>query len=199
VSGKTAAAAPHEGVFSKMLGRIKPLFRQPLDPRVKHMVEVFGEQAVKNLIAAFRNTRETATAELNDALKRAEALAPPPAHGTFVWHELMTRDVPAARRFYADLFGWAQRDVEMMPDFNYTIMRHISKDVAGLMAITPEQGDMPPGWLVYVAVDDVDSAADKAEALGGEIVVPAHDIPVGRWAMLKDPTGATICVYKARA
>jgi hypothetical protein len=66
------------------------------------------------------------------------------------------------------------------------------------MAMTPEQTDLPPGWTLYVAVDDVDAAAEKAESLGGEIVVPAHDIPVGRWAMLKDPGGAMICVYKGR-
>ena len=66
------------------------------------------------------------------------------------------------------------------------------------MAIGPEHGDMPSGWGVYIAVDDVDAAAEKAERLGGEIIVPAHDIPVGRWAMIKDTAGAVLCLYRAK-
>ena len=26
--------------------------------------------------------------------------------GKFVWHDLMTTDVPAVKKFYGDLFGW---------------------------------------------------------------------------------------------
>ena len=188
----------HEGVFHKMMGRIKPLFRKPLDPRIKHMVEVFGEQAVKGLIAAYRETRDTAEIELRDALARAEALKPPPVHGAWAWHELMTTDVAGSKRFYGELFGWEAHDLEMMPGFNYTLFRHKGKDCGGMMALAPEHGDMPPGWGVYVTVDEVDAAAERAESLGGEVVVPPHDIPVGRWAMIKDPNGAMICLYRAK-
>ena len=27
-------------------------------------------------------------------------------HGAFSWFELMTTDVPAAKKFYSDLLGW---------------------------------------------------------------------------------------------
>jgi predicted enzyme related to lactoylglutathione lyase len=191
------AAAAHEGVFHKMMGRIKPLFRKPLDPRIKHMVEVFGEQAVKGLIAAYRETRDTAEAELREALARAEALKPSPVHGAWAWHELMTNDVAGSKRFYGELFGWEAYDLEMMPGFNYTLFKHQGKECGGMMALAPEHGHMPPGWGVYVTVDDVDAAAERAELLGGEVIVPPHDIPVGRWSMIKDPGGAMICLYRA--
>jgi predicted enzyme related to lactoylglutathione lyase len=193
-----SAAAAHDGVFRKMLQRVKPLFAKPIDPRIRHMVEAFGEEAVKGLIAAYRKSRDTADAELADALARAEAMKPPPVHGSWAWHELMTHDVSGARRFYSGLFGWEPYDIEMMPGFTYTVFRHEGKDAGGMMQIRPEQGDMPPGWSVYVTVDDVDAAADRAETLGGEVLVPPHDIPVGRWALIKDPTGATICLWKAK-
>lgn len=182
-----------------MFDRVKPIFKQPLDPRIKHLVEVFGTEAVVGLMEAYRKRQDDAHHdELRDAVTRAEITKAPPMHGSWAWHELMTRDVPGSKRFYREVFGWESNDIEMMPGFNYTTFRKNGQDIGGMMDIRPEHGDMQPGWSVYVAVDDVDSAADMAESLGGEIIVPPHDIPVGRWAMVKDPAGAVICLYRAK-
>lgn len=123
---------------------------------------------------------------------------PPPPPGSFVWFELMSADVNRARRFYTQLFGWKTSDMEMMPGFNYTMFENRKQPIAGMMPITSEHGDMKPHWDVYVSVRDVDAVAQQCEVLGGEVVIPPHDIPVGRWAMLQDPTGAKIAIYKAR-
>src|SRR5262245_3646558 len=37
----------HESVWGKLFKRVKPLFSKPLDPRIKQLVEVFGEEAVR--------------------------------------------------------------------------------------------------------------------------------------------------------
>lgn len=194
------AAGDGGGVFKRLLDRIKPLFNKPLDPRIKHMVEVFGVEAVAGLMDAYRRKQDAA--HRDELVATLNALDGRPAlfrHGAWAWHELMTSDTAAAKMFYRDMFGWQASDIEMMPGFHYTTFAHNGTDVGGMMAIGPEHGGMQPGWGVYIAVDDVDSAADKAEALGGEIVVPAHNIPVGRWAMVKDPAGAVICLYRAHS
>ena len=122
----------------------------------------------------------------------------PPKPGSFVWHELMTRDTSRAKNFYSKLFGWKMQDDEMMPGFIYTMISNKGDMLGGMMAITPEQGDTPPHWMIYISVRDVDATAAQCEAAGGEIIVPAHDIPVGRWALLQDPTGAKFAIYKGR-
>jgi predicted enzyme related to lactoylglutathione lyase len=33
-----------------------------------------------------------------------------PKQGDFVWHELLTSDVPAAADYYAKVLGWSVRD-----------------------------------------------------------------------------------------
>jgi len=33
--------------------------------------------------------------------------------GCFAWNELNTRDVPAAKAFYPEVFGWAPNDLDM--------------------------------------------------------------------------------------
>ena len=58
---------------------------------------------------------------------------------------------------------------------------------------------MPPlanPWLVYFAVDDCDSAFEKATSTGASVIVPPMDIPHGRFAILKDPQGAEFAVIK---
>ena len=34
-------------------------------------------------------------------------------HGRFVWYELITTDVAAAKVFYADVVGWGTQDASM--------------------------------------------------------------------------------------
>lgn len=119
-------------------------------------------------------------------------------HGAFGWCELMTTDVEAAKRFYAELFGWTIRShthdyVEGMGKVEYNVIEAGGTEVGGMMAWPPQDRGNPPYWGVYVTVDDVDAAADKARELGGAIVVPLTDIPgVGRFCVIRDPQGAVI-------
>ena len=67
----------------------------------------------------------------------------------------------------------------------------------GMLAITPQMGNIPPNWLVYFAVDDCDAKVKKATELGATVMKPADDIPgVGRFAILTDPQGAAFALIK---
>jgi len=110
--------------------------------------------------------------------------------GTLCWNELATRDVEAARKFYASLFGWAPK---VSPE--YTEWHVGSKAIGGLMkASAPE---IPPHWLVYFMVDDVDASTKKAKSLGARTYVEPMDIPkVGRFSVVADPHGASFALFK---
>ena len=116
--------------------------------------------------------------------------------GRFVWYELMTTDIPGAARFYGDVVGWRTRDWEGPTP--YTLLTSGETTLGGAWPLTDElraQG-VPPHWLPYVAVRDVDATAAEATRLGGGVVVPAQDIPnTGRFAVLRDPQGAAFAVY----
>ncbi|HEX3848320.1 MAG TPA: VOC family protein [Steroidobacteraceae bacterium] len=120
------------------------------------------------------------------------------AQGAFVWYELMTGDVGAAKKFYGSVVGWTTQDMPM-PGMTYTIFSIGTTQVGGMMTLPKEAaaGGMPPTWISYVHVDDVDAAATKAQRLGGKICVPATDIPgVGRFASIMDPLGAAFNLFK---
>ncbi len=116
--------------------------------------------------------------------------------GAFAWNELNTRDLPAARAFYTEVFGWEPNDLDM-GGMSYTEWKLGDKTVAGMMTM-PDMvpAEVPAHWLVYFGVDDTDASAAKAAELGGTTFVPPTDIPPGRFAVLADPDGAAFAVIK---
>lgn len=119
-------------------------------------------------------------------------------HGAFSWNELMTPDVEAARSFYGALLGWETEDYPV-EGMNYVMVKVSGEAVGGMMATPPECAGMPPAWGVYVTVDDVDATARQVETLGGKLLRPPEDIPdIGRFCVLQDPQGATLCAITYR-
>jgi predicted enzyme related to lactoylglutathione lyase len=119
-------------------------------------------------------------------------------HGTFAWYDLMTPDASASKKFYPAVTGWS---IEPWGTTGYE-MWTISKGnaIGGIAPISPDQRalGMPAHWLGSVNVDDVDSAASKVRSLGGKVVHGPEEIPdVGRYAVIEDPQGAQIALFKS--
>lgn len=106
------------------------------------------------------------------------------------WVELATRDIDKAEAFYRSLFGWETEDFPAGPT-RYLLYGSRDAKWGGLLQMTPEWGDMPSHWSIYVQVEDVDATIARATAAGGSVCVPPFDIPkVGRIARIDDPSGA---------
>ena len=115
------------------------------------------------------------------------------AHGNFVWNELYTRDVEAAKAFYAATVGWTFEGMPMLhQNRTYWLAKAGDKPVAGILdmrGIVPDSD--PPHWLSYLEVDDVDQTVREVQSHGGGIVRPPFDAPdFGRIAIGADATGA---------
>jgi len=113
-------------------------------------------------------------------------------HGAFSWNELNTHNINAAKAFYGEFLGWTIDDMKDS-QMEYSIAKTGDAEVAGMMTPPDVDKNMPPFWLAYVTVDDVDKRAKRAESLGGKIHVPPMDIPdVGRFSVIADPEGAML-------
>lgn len=113
-------------------------------------------------------------------------------HGRFTWYELMTSDLAGAQTFYGAVAKWAMRDSGAQ-GMTYILASAGSTPVAGLMTLPDHlvANHVPPHWLGYVGVDDVDAAVAEVLRLGGSVHAPADNIPdVGRYAVVADPQGA---------
>ena len=111
--------------------------------------------------------------------------------GTFVWNELLTRDVEAAKTFYAAVLGWTFKPWPTEGG-TYWIAEHNGKAVGGVMGM-PEHvpPQVPAHWFEYVEVADVDASVKLATEHGGSQLRPAFDVPdVGRLGFVADSTGA---------
>ncbi|HEU4889588.1 MAG TPA: VOC family protein [Thermoanaerobaculia bacterium] len=107
------------------------------------------------------------------------------------WNELQARDLDAAKRFYPPLFGWRMKESEEYTEW------HLGENAVGGAMTSNAPPEVPSFWIPYFAVDDCDSTAQKAQALGGSVHVPCTDIErVGRFSVLVDPTGAAFSVIK---
>ncbi|NND73999.1 MAG: VOC family protein [Ilumatobacter sp.] len=114
---------------------------------------------------------------------------------TLVWNELTTRDADAAAAFYEAVLGCSFQTMEGEEFGGYRTMQVGDRTVGGVMAMEGEQwGDMPSHWMVYFGTGDADATASKATDLGGSVSVPPFDTPVGRIAVLNDPTGNAFSV-----
>ena len=56
---------------------------------------------------------------------------------------------------------------------------------------------MPPHWLSYFGVADVDKSTARAIELGAKVLLEPHDVPnIGRFAIIRDPQGAAFAVIR---
>jgi uncharacterized protein len=118
--------------------------------------------------------------------------------GRFVWYELMTTDTEAAMAFYKSVVGWETEAFSDSP-MPYTMWKGSEGTLGGVMALPPEAAKMgaPPHWMANVTVVDVDATVARVKELGGGLLTGPFDIPnIGRVAVIADPQGATIAVFK---
>ena len=116
--------------------------------------------------------------------------------GRFVWYDLMTTDPGGAMDFYSKIAGWGTQPWEGSPT-PYTMWTTHETPIGGVMKLPPEAAaSVPPHWIGYVSVPNVDESAKHAESLGGTILHQPMDIPdVGRFAIIVDPQGAAIAIF----
>ena len=123
--------------------------------------------------------------------------------GQFVWHELMTRNVEAAMKFYEAVVGWKYTDWEGDTDTPYVMMSRNGdpkSSLGGIMLMQePEFPDkLPSHFMGYVSVDNADVTVERVKELGGSVVHGPADIPkVGRFAILEDPLGLVFAVLQS--
>jgi uncharacterized protein len=117
--------------------------------------------------------------------------------GTFVWYELMPSDAKAAIAFYGEVIGWKTQPFGQGND--YVMWVGDQGPLGGVMAIDEQaaKNGARPSWMAHVQVDDVDATVALAQKLGGKIHKAPEDIPtVGRFALIGDPQGAGLSVFK---
>jgi predicted enzyme related to lactoylglutathione lyase len=116
--------------------------------------------------------------------------------GSFVWYEHLARDVAAATAFYSEVLGWK---TQPFGSSDYLMWVGSQGPLGGVMKLPEEAArtGTPPQWMAHVQVDDLDATVAGAGRLGGKVLKEPTQIPtVGRFAIIADPQGAVLSLFK---
>lgn len=115
--------------------------------------------------------------------------------GAMCWNELNTRDPQAAQDFFGKLLGWTfQKD----PNMDYYYIHNKGRINGGILRMNDEWAGIPPSWMTYYTVKDVDATVAKVAGLGGKLGTDIIDSLAGRMAVIIDPTGGVFSVIQAK-
>ena len=115
--------------------------------------------------------------------------------GKFCWHEIMTKDPDGTKKFYTEMFGWTFEEMDM-GNMVYTMFSNNGEPVCGMLAITEEMGPVQPNLLSYVTVGDIGAAVEKAKGLGGNVCKDVTELPMGKFAVVTDPSGVGFAFWE---
>ena len=119
------------------------------------------------------------------------------APGALTMNELDTRDFEGAGRFYGEVFGWNLEPLEIDGTLQYGFFKLDGRTMAGILPMGEQfPPEVPPHWVAYFGVEDLDAAAAKAKELGGQVLMEPTAVPNGRFVALKDPQGAVFCLWQ---
>jgi predicted enzyme related to lactoylglutathione lyase len=115
--------------------------------------------------------------------------------GTIIWRDLTVPDAEAVQRFYASVVGWRAEPFE--GDFNM-LAPGDAAPVAGICFARGPNANLPPVWLMYVAVADLEESLRAVQEGGGALVEGPRGSPAGRFCVIRDPAGACIALYESK-
>jgi predicted enzyme related to lactoylglutathione lyase len=116
--------------------------------------------------------------------------------GAIMWHDLAVPNAEVISDFYRQVIGW-ERSALNMGDYNDYILE--SPDTppkapaAGVSHTLGNNSYLPPQWLMYVTVDNLDKSLEQCNTLGGQVIGPKRKLGErGFFCLIQDPAGAYV-------
>ena len=119
-----------------------------------------------------------------------------PEAGSMVWIDLTVENAESVRDFYCAVVGWTAEEVDMggYSDFSMNTPES-GTTITGVCHARGINDDMPPAWMPYFTVADLDASIARCSDLGGVVVVEPRTLGDGRFCGVKDPAGAVAALY----
>lgn len=117
---------------------------------------------------------------------------------TVGWIDLTVDEATSVKDFYRSVIGWEESAVDMGTYDDFCL--HAEPGGEPIVGICHRQGqnsNIPPVWLVYFMVDQLDAALARCQESGGSVLAPIRDMGVGKMAIIRDPAGAVCALYES--
>jgi predicted enzyme related to lactoylglutathione lyase len=118
--------------------------------------------------------------------------------GSIGWADLTVGDATEVRNFYREVVGWQDIELDMGGYSDYCMNEPATgKTVAGICHASGVNADLPPVWLIYITVEDLDKSASRCVELGGKIISgPRSAGQQGRYCITQDTAGAFAALFE---
>ena len=129
--------------------------------------------------------------------------------GTILWHDLSVPDAGAVSDFYRQVIGWEKSPLSM-GEYDDYVMQVKGDDesesegagghiltTTGICHAKGQNSYIPPQWMIYVAVDDLDKSLEQCTLHGGKIIGEKRS--QGKeavYCLIQDPAGAHMMLYQ---
>jgi predicted enzyme related to lactoylglutathione lyase len=118
------------------------------------------------------------------------------AVGRIGWIDMTVDNASGVKEFYKAVVGWTSEDVSMGEYSDYSMLAPSGECVSGICHARGSNADLPPGWLIYITVADVDASAEACKANGGKLLVEPRGLAGGRFCVIEDPGGSVAALYQ---
>ena len=119
-------------------------------------------------------------------------------YGTIGWIDLTVPDAEELKDFYAEVAGWKPEPVSM-GDYNDYNMTTDGVPRAGVCHGKGVNEGIPPQWMIYINVPDLDASVASCKAKGGELLGEIRaEGGMGRFCFIKDPAGAVCALFEPK-
>jgi predicted enzyme related to lactoylglutathione lyase len=121
-----------------------------------------------------------------------------PQPGSIVWTDLTVENAEELRDFYGKVVGWKPASIDMGEYSDFSMNSPATGEpVAGVCHARGTNAGLPPHWLVYITVADLDQSISTCKDLGGEVIVgPKGMGSHGRYCVIRDPAGAVAALIE---
>lgn len=119
--------------------------------------------------------------------------------GRIAWLDLTVADAAAARDFYREVVGWAVQDIEVEHGgeryADYTMLGGDGAPAAGVCHARGANVGLPPVWMLYLPVGDIDESLRRVEEEGGKVVKAVKGADGAyMYAAVQDPVGVYLAL-----
>ena len=113
--------------------------------------------------------------------------------GTILWHDIAVPDAGIVSDFYQQVIGWEKTGLSMGEYDDYVMQVPGDPDATttGVCHAKGTNSYIPPYWLIYVAVENLDKSLEQCKALGGNVIGTKRKMGEDGWyCLIQDPAGA---------
>jgi predicted enzyme related to lactoylglutathione lyase len=117
--------------------------------------------------------------------------------GSIGWFDLTVPNAALIRDFYQAVAGWTAQEVDMGGYSDYSMNPPGSdQPVAGICHARGVNANLPPQWLIYITVNDLDASISRCVERGGKVLVgPKTMGGHGCYCVIQDPAGAVAALF----